>query len=418
MFENIRLAFQGIWGHKMRSVLTMLGIIIGIAAIITIVSTIKGTNEQIKENLIGAGNNVVTVQLNQDGWQYDMSWSDIPAGVRTITEETRKELEEISGVEAVSLYNSRNYADMVFYQNTQFNGQVIGIDSHYLNVYGYQVKSGRGFTDKDFENFRKVALVDAATVTNLFGGENPVGESIELSGDVFTVVGVIALSEEFVPTINSINDYWMYADTSSGSIYIPLATWPTVYRFDEPQNVAIKVKNTDVMTSAGKEAADLLTERQIMDRENSTFDYRSQDMLEQAQQLQSMSESTNSQLIWIASISLLVGGIGVMNIMLVSVTERTSEIGLKKAIGAKKRRILFQFLTEAAVLTSLGGIIGVASGIGLAQLISQMMQIPVAIDVAAIAISVVFSMLIGVIFGLLPAVKAANLNPIEALRRV
>ena len=418
MFENIRLAFQGIWGHKLRSVLTMLGIIIGIAAIITIVSTIKGTNEQIKENLIGAGNNVVTVQLNQDGWQYDMSWNDIPTGVRTITEETRKELEAISGVEAVSLYSSRNYADQVYYRNTQFNGQVFGIDSHYLNVYGYQVKSGRGFTENDFRNFRKVALVDATTVTNLFGGADPVGAAIEMNGDVFTVVGVVALSQEFEPTINSLNDYWMYADTSSGTVYIPLATWPTVYRFDEPQNVAIKVKNTDVMTSAGKEAADLLTETQIMDPENSTFDYRSQDMLEQAQQLQSMSESTNAQLIWIASISLLVGGIGVMNIMLVSVTERTSEIGLKKAIGAKKRRILFQFLTEAAVLTSLGGIIGVASGIGLAQLISRMMQIPVAIDVAAIAISVVFSMLIGVIFGLLPAVKAANLNPIEALRRV
>jgi putative ABC transport system permease protein len=307
---------------------------------------------------------------------------------------------------------------MVFWQNTQFNGAIYGIDAHYLNVYGYQVKSGRGFTEKDYQNFRKVVLVDTTAVTNLFGGEDPVGRSIEISGDVFTVVGVVALSEEFVPTINSLDDYWMYADTSSGTIYMPLATWPTVYRFDEPQNVAIKVKNTDVMTSAGKEAADLLTEKQIVDRENSTFDYRSQDMLEQAQQLQSMSESTNTQLIWIASISLLVGGIGVMNIMLVSVTERTSEIGLKKAIGAKKRRILFQFLTEAAVLTSLGGIIGVASGIGLAQLISQMMQIPVAIDVAAIAISVVFSMLIGVIFGLLPAVKAANLNPIEALRRV
>ena len=418
MFENIRLAFQGIWGHKLRSVLTMLGIIIGIAAIITIVSTIKGTNEQIKENLIGAGNNVVTVQLNQDGWQYDMTWSGIPAGVRTITEETRAQLEGISGVEAVSLFTARNYADQIFYRNTQFNGQVFGIDSHYLNVYGYQVKSGRGFTERDFENFRKVVLVDTTTVTNLFGGEDPVGAAIEISGDVFTVVGVVALSEEFEPTINSLNDYWMYADTSSGSIYLPLATWPTVYQFDEPQNVAIKVKNTDVMTSAGKEAADLLTEKQIMDRENSTFDYRSQDMLEQAQQLQSMSESTNAQLIWIASISLLVGGIGVMNIMLVSVTERTSEIGLKKAIGAKKKRILFQFLTEAAVLTSLGGIIGVASGIGLAQLISRMMQIPVAIDVGAIAISVVFSMLIGVVFGLLPAVKAANLNPIEALRRV
>ena len=418
MLENIRLAFQGIWSHKLRSVLTMLGIIIGIAAIITIVSTIKGTNEQIKENLIGAGNNVVTVQLNQSGYQYDMSWNGIPAGVRTITEDTRLELEKISGVEAVSLYNARSYADMIFWRNAQFNGQIYGIDSHYLNVYGYQVKSGRGFTENDFKNCRKVALVDAATVTNLFGGENPVGQSIEISGDVFIVVGVVALSEEFVPTINNLNDYWMYADTSSGTIYLPINTWPTVYRFDEPQNVAIKVKNTDVMTSAGKDAADLLTERQIMDPENSDFDYRSQDMLEQAQQLQSMSESTNSQLIWIASISLLVGGIGVMNIMLVSVTERTSEIGLKKAIGAKKRRILFQFLTEAAVLTSLGGIIGVASGIGLAQLISRMMQIPVAIDVTAIAVSVVFSMLIGVIFGLLPAVKAANLNPIEALRRV
>jgi len=395
----------------------MLGIIIGIAAIITIVSTIKGTNEQIKENLIGAGNNVVTVQLNQSGYSYDMSWSPLPVGVRTISEETRTELEKINGVEKVSLYCSRNYAEQVYYQNTQFNGEVYGIDSHYLNVYGYQVKSGRGFTEKDYAQFRKVALVDTTTVTNLFGGESPIGKAIELKGDVFTVVGVVALSEEFIPTINSLNDYYMYADTSSGSIYIPLATWPTAFQFDEPQNVAIKVKNTDVMTSAGKDAADLLTEKQIMDPENSEFDYRSQDMLEQAQQLQSMSESTNMQLIWIASISLLVGGIGVMNIMLVSVTERTSEIGLKKAIGAKKKRILFQFLTEAAVLTSLGGIVGVASGIGLAQLISSMMQIPVAIDVGAIAISVVFSIFIGIIFGLLPAVKAANLNPIEALRR-
>jgi putative ABC transport system permease protein len=418
MFENIRLAFQGIWGHKLRSVLTMLGIIIGIAAIITIVSTIKGTNEQIKENLIGAGNNVVTVQLNQSGYPYDMSWNGVPQGVRVITEDTRSALEEISGVEAVSLYCSRSYAEMVYYCNTQFSGEVYGIDPHYLNVYGYQVKSGRGFTERDYRNFRKVALVDTTAVTNLFGGEDPVGKVIEMQGDVFTVVGVVSLSEEFQPTINSINDYWMYADTSAGSVYIPLTAWPTVYRFDEPQSVAIKVKNTDVMTSAGKDAADLLTERQILDTENSEFDYRSQDMLEQAQQLQSMSESTNAQLIWIASISLLVGGIGVMNIMLVSVTERTSEIGLKKAIGAKKRRILWQFLTEAAVLTSLGGIIGVASGIGLAQIISRMMQVPVAIDVGAIVISVVFSMLIGVIFGLLPAVKAANLNPIEALRRV
>ena len=417
MFENIRLAFQGIWGHKLRSILTMLGIIIGIAAIITIVSTIKGTNDQIKENLIGAGNNVVTVTLNQNGYEYDLSWNSLPSEVRVITEETRQELAAIEGAEQVSLYTVRSYADMLYYGNTQFNGSVYGIDSHYLSVYGYQVKTGRGFTASDYSHFRKVVLVDEKAVTNLFGGLDPVGESIELKGDVFTVVGVVALSEEFVPTITSINDYYMYADTSSGSVYLPSAVWPTAYQFDEPQQVAIKVENTDVMTAVGKDAADILTEKQIANSDSS-FDYRSQDMLEQAQQLQSMSESTNTQLIWIASISLLVGGIGVMNIMLVSVTERTTEIGLKKAIGAKKRRILWQFLTEAAVLTSLGGLIGVASGIGLAELISGMMQIPVSISVPAILIAVVFSMVIGVLFGLLPAIKAANLNPIEALRRI
>ena len=416
MFENIRLAFQGIWSHKLRSVLTMLGIIIGIAAIITIVSTIEGTNEQIKENLIGAGNNVVTVQLNQDGYPYDMSWSPVPQGVRTITEETRQELTKIRGAQQVSLFTSRNYADQVFYQNTQFNGQVYGIDPYFLSVYGYQVKSGRGFTQADYDNYRKVVLVDSKAVTTLLGGSDPIGKTIELKGDAYTVVGVVDLIETFTPTINSLNEYWLYADSSAGAVYMPITTWPTNYQFDEPQSVAIRVESTDVMTTVGQKAAQILTEKQIVNTE-STFDYRSQDMLEQAQQLQSMSESTNTQLIWIASISLLVGGIGVMNIMLVSVTERTAEIGLKKAIGAKKRRIRMQFLTEAAVLTSLGGIIGVGSGIGLAQLLSNMLQIPVSINVPATLIAVVFSTLIGVIFGLLPAVKAANLNPIEALRR-
>ena len=416
MRENIGLAFQGIWGHKMRSVLTMLGIIIGIASIITIVSTIQGTNEQIKENLIGAGNNVVTVEPYQNGQQMDFSWNSVPQGIRQITEDTRQELEKISGVEKVSLYYSRSYSQTLFYQNTQFNGKLYGIDENYLSVYGYQVKSGRGFTQGDFDNCRKVALVDTTAATGLFGGLDPVGKSLEIQNDVYIVAGVVAQSKEFAPVINSMKDYQLYANTSAGSVYVPSSVWPTVAQFEEPQSVAIKVENTDAMTMAGKEAADILTEKQIVNTE-SKLDYRSQDMLEQAQQLQKMSQSTNSQLIWIASISLLVGGIGVMNIMLVSVTERTSEIGLKKAIGAKKKRILLQFLTESAVLTSLGGIIGVISGIVLAQLISKMMQIPVSISIPAIGVAVVFSTLIGVIFGMLPAYQAANLNPIEALRR-
>lgn len=132
--------------------------------------------------------------------------------------------------------------------------------------------------------------------------------------------------------------------------------------------------------------------------------------------MQEVSASTSQQLIWIASISLLVGGIGVMNIMLVSVTERTREIGLKKALGARKSVILMQFLTEAAVLTSMGGIIGVGAGVGLAYLISDVASVPVAISGAAIAVSVIFSMVIGIVFGFIPSVKASNLNPIDALR--
>ena len=415
MTENIRQALQGIWGHKLRSLLTMLGIIIGIAAIITIVSTIKGTNEQIKQNLIGAGNNVVTVALNKDGYPYDMSWQGMPQGVDTISQQTREALEELSGVERVALFTQRTYAEDVFYRNTQFSGEMYGIDQNYLSVCGLQVKSGRGFTQSDFDNHRKVALVNGNTVNTLFGGESPVGKNLEIQGEVFTVVGVVALSQEFAPTISSLKEYWLYSDTSAGAVYLPDALWPAAYQFDEPQNVAIKVKNTEVMAQVGQDASELLTKEQI--RTSEKFDYRSQNMLEQAQQLQSMSQSTNMQLIWIASISLLVGGIGVMNIMLVSVTERTSEIGLKKAIGAKKRRILMQFLTEAAVLTSIGGLVGVVSGIAMAELISRMMQIPVSISVPAIAIAVVFSTLIGVVFGLLPATQAANLNPIEALRR-
>jgi putative ABC transport system permease protein len=145
--------------------------------------------------------------------------------------------------------------------------------------------------------------------------------------------------------------------------------------------------------------------------------YRSNDLLERAEQRQKMSNATNQQLVWIAGISLLVGGVGVMNIMLVNVTERTAEIGLRKAVGAKRRKILFQFLTEAAVLTGMGGVLGVGGGLGLSELISRMAKTPTAVSVPAIIGAVAFSVIIGLIFGLLPAVKASKLNPIEALRR-
>ena len=427
--ENIRLAFQGIWGHKMRSFLTMLGIIIGIASIMTIVSTIKGTNEQIKENLIGSGSNVVNVTLHQDDWEYDMTYSPLPEGVRCLEDSLRDTLNRLSGVEEVSFFNRRNWSDFVTAGNNRFSGETYGIDTAFFRVCGYTVTYGREFNQMDYDGFRKVAILDRKAAAALFGVELPIGKVLEIKGEPFTVVGVAELTDKFEPAISSYNDYYMYADTSAGAIFIPSAAWPMVFYFDEPQNVAVKATSTDTMTRAGKAVADVLNETQLLApvsaepeggeavTPSGSFSYRAQDLLQQAQHLQEMSNATNQQLIWIASISLLVGGIGVMNIMLVSVTERTGEIGLKKALGAKKKRIRRQFLTEAAVLTSLGGIIGVALGIGAAHLISASSGVPVAIDIPATIISVAFSMCIGIIFGMLPAMKAANLNPIEALRR-
>lgn len=440
--ENIRLALQGIWSHKLRSFLTMLGIIIGIASIITIVSTITGTNEQIKENLIGSGSNVVSVQLYRSNYVYDMGYSPLPDGVKVITEETRQSLEELDGVEQVSLYLNRtgNYGE-AYHQGIQFSGSIYGVDQHYFSVMDYQVTRGRGFLPTDYSDYRKVVLIDNKAAASLFGDENPVGQVMEIRNETFTVIGVVNRMVSFTPNIQSIEDYYLYADTSGGSLFIPDSAWPVIYRFDEPQSVAVRAENTDAMTAAGRNVAEALTKSQIVQTDTDTepsngmvpeegmnpstggeqtvseYSYRSEDLLEQAQQLQEMSEAANQQLLWIAAISLLVGGIGVMNIMLVSVTERTAEIGLKKALGAKRRRILTQFLAEASVLTFLGGVVGVGAGIALAQIISRLNHIPVAISIPAIVVAVAFSVLMGLIFGLLPAMKAARLNPIEALRR-
>ena len=414
MLENINLAFQGVWSHKLRSFLTMLGIIIGIAAIITIVSTIKGTNEQIKQNLIGAGNNVVDVTLMQDNNQMDFSYNSVPDGISMITPEMRDEIDKLDKVKEASLYYSRSWADGVYVGNSSFNGNIYGGDIHFLSVEGYVVNYGRGFIESDFETCRKVALIDANTAQSLFQGLNPIGGTVEIMGEPFVVVGVISQKSTSEPVINSVSDYYMYSGNTSGTIIIPNTCWPIVYRYDEPASVAVRATSTNDMTEAGNNVAQYLNDNVVS---TDKCKYQAKDLLQQAADLQSLSETTNKQLIWIAAISLVVGGIGVMNIMLVSVTERTREIGLKIAIGAQQSRILWQFLTEAAVLTSLGGILGVACGIGLAYMLSSVMGTPVAISVGACAIAVAFSMVIGVVFGLMPAVKASKLNPIEALRR-
>lgn len=412
MTENIRLSFRGIYSHKLRSFLTMLGIIIGIAAIIAIVSTIQGTNQQIQKNLIGGGTNNVNIKLIQNEMEYDFS-SGIPAGVQEISKEQAKDIKDIENAQQVSFYKSRQDFDGVYHLNNVLNGgTILGIDENYFATASLSVKLGRGISPQDINKGSKVCLIDKNGVTALFQNENPIGKTVEIKGEPFNVIGTVVDKQEFDPSISTIEEYYTFYRDKAGKVYIPESTWPVVYQFDEPSSVMIRSASTKDMTSIGKSAEKILngpiTSKDIK--------YKASDLMEKAREIQQLSKSTNTMLIWIAGISLLVGGIGVMNIMLVSVTERTSEIGLKKAIGAPKKAILIQFLTEAVVLTSTGGFLGVITGIILAQLISNINDTPVAISWSAAVFAVIFSMLIGIIFGILPSHKAANLNPIDALR--
>ncbi len=420
MLENIRLSFQGIWAHKMRSFLTMLGIIIGIASIIAIVSTIKGTNDQIKENLIGSGDNIVDVRILEGEWNYISGESATPENMPMINQSIKDEILAVEEITAVAAYRCGSMYDGLTYNGEMISGATfIGVDDEYFSVMGYKLTKGRMFDKKDRDNFTKAVIVDSNSASTIFGSDNPIGKNIEVRGDVYVVAGVVEKTNEYKPKVENINDwYTYYYEDANVKIFVTDVQWPNLFGFDEPYNVVVKPVDTEAMTNAGRKATEILNSYIPIneDGSESRYKYKSEDLLEKAKELQDLSASTSKQLIWIASISLIVGGIGVMNIMLVSVTERTREIGLKKALGARKKMILSQFLTEAAVLTSLGGILGVGVGIGLAYLISDIAAVPVAISGSAILISVVFSMVIGIIFGLIPSIKAANLNPIDALR--
>ena len=190
MIENIRLSFQGIWSHKMRSFLTMLGIIIGIASIISIVSTIKGTNEQIKKNLIGSGTNTVQIQLYQGDYPYEILYNGLPAGIPVCTEETLQSIRDVENVEDAALYTSRtDYNSGVYYGNNGITGaQIFGVDNSYFSTNGLVLKDGRSFVDSDFTAFRSVAIIDTGTADSLFDGDDPIGKTIEINQLPFSVI--------------------------------------------------------------------------------------------------------------------------------------------------------------------------------------------------------------------------------------
>ena len=258
MKENIRLSFHGILSHKLRSFLTMLGIIIGIAAIIAIVSTIKGTNEQIKKNLIGNGGSKVTISLKQGDWDYDMS-QGIPSGVKQLTEDEKDSIQSLDHVENASFFVQRNVSDDVYHLTSSLSGGYVkGVDTAYFSTAELAVNRGRGISQNDRDSHRRIAVLDDAAVQQLFGNTDPLGKTIEIKGLPFTVVGQVKEKDSFEPDVESLDDYYTYNQSKTGTVYIPDTAWPSVYAYDEPENVILKADDTGNMTEVGKKAAEIL----------------------------------------------------------------------------------------------------------------------------------------------------------------
>ena len=216
MRDNIRLSIRGILAHKMRSFLTMLGIIIGIASIIAIVSTIKGTNEQIEKNLIGSGDNMVRVILYQNDFEYDMG-SGIPTGISEIKNDTKFKLKKIKNVKNVSIFKKRQEFETIYCGDKKLNGaNILGIDQNYLSTMSLSVAKGRGLTNHDADTFNKSCLLDAQVAAQLFGDKNGIGKTIEIHGVPFTVVGIVKNKKKFEPEVKTLEDYYLYNSNSHG----------------------------------------------------------------------------------------------------------------------------------------------------------------------------------------------------------
>lgn len=394
--------YSALSSNKARSGLTILGIVIGISSVITLVGVGQGATASVTSSISSLGSNLLIVSPGASRFAGPVSSG--AGSAQTLTEQDAQAIKTgATDVASVAVELSRRY--QVTYKGNNTNTQIVGTEPSYANIRNVSVDSGSFLIDEQIKSVAKVAVIGPTTRDNLFGqGVEPIGQTIKINKIQFKIIGVT--KSKGGSGFNNPDDT-IYIPVSSAQRYLAGKT--------SISNIDIQAKDQNSVNAAQQEVTDLLLSRHhIVDPTLADFN-----VLNQADIVSSLSSVTGTLTLLlgaIAGISLLVGGIGIMNMMLTTVTERTREIGLRKAIGAKRRDISLQFLTEATMLTFIGGSIGILLGLGVASLVTRLGFVNATVTWQSIILSFSVSALVGIIFGFYPAHKASQLKPIEALK--
>ena len=397
--ESFLMAWASLIANKMRSILTMLGIIIGVAAVIALVSIGNGVKQDIQNSISSLGSNLLMVM---PGAPRTPGVRPSQGSMKSLKVSDYQAISKLDGVKAASPYTANSYVSI--YQSKNWTTTVSGVSSNFQDVNNWTMSEGRFISSKNVENRERVAVVGQTVVKNLFAGDDPVGKEIRVKNIPFRVIGVL----------NSKGNGTMGNDQDD-AIFIPYTTaMERVEGVDYLRMVYVVANDDNGIDRLQSDIENLLRVRHSI-KDTNLDDFNIQNM---KSIMETMEQTTGTLTLFlgaVAAISLVVGGIGIMNIMLVSVTERTREIGIRKALGATYFVIVTQFLIEAVVISLMGGLIGIALGIGASKLIGLASGMSTVISVPTIVLSFAFSMAIGLVFGIYPARKAAKLNPIDAL---
>jgi putative ABC transport system permease protein len=394
------IAIKEIRRNILRSILTILGIVIGVASVIGMVMIGDGTTANVTEGIKKLGTNMLTLRVGQERRGPPRSDNTARYFDEADMEALKYEIQNVSGVSAEDDTNIN-----VIYGNKSYASEVVGANNDFFQVKNWELDKGRLFEESELNAGKSVCILGTTVIKQIFEGANPIGEKIRLKSFSCTVIGTLKSKGAAA-----------FGRDQDDIIVAPLGMYQRKIKGNKDiRTIILSINDSKNIEKAKKDITALMRERRnIGIDEDDNFHIR--DMQDLLSTMTSTTETLTYLLGSIAAISLLVGGIGIMNIMLVSVTERTREIGTRLAIGAMESEVLLQFLVEAVVLSTLGGLIGIALGLGVGFGAVSMMQLPFIINHEIIIIAFVFSTLIGVVFGYFPARKAARLNPIDALR--